>query len=109
MEIKQRLDRYIIGQDSAKEVLSVAVYNHYKRLAAEHDLPASPMDGSAVEVGKANILLLEPSGTGKTLLASTLRRGAGSDSMRRPPPGGSRTPTCRITAGRFRTICGSSG
>ena len=109
MEIKQRLDRYIIGQDSAKEVLSVAVYNHYKRLAAEHDLPASPMDGSAVEVGKANILLLGPSGTGKTLLASTLRRGAGSDSMRRPPPGGSRTPTCRITAGRFRTICGSSG
>ena len=74
MEMKQRLDGYIIGQDHAKEVLAVAVYNHYKRLAAEHDRPASPMDGSVVEVGKANILLLGPSGTGKTLLASTLAR-----------------------------------
>jgi len=74
MEMKQRLDGYIVGQDHAKEVLAVAVYNHYKRLAAENAGPASPLDGSSVEVGKANILLLGPSGTGKTLLASTLAR-----------------------------------
>jgi ATP-dependent Clp protease ATP-binding subunit ClpX len=74
LEIKQRLDRYIIGQDHAKEVLAVAVYNHYKRLTAEMDRPVSPMDTSTVEISKANILLLGPSGTGKTLLASTLAR-----------------------------------
>lgn len=69
-EIKSRLDTYVVGQDAAKEVLSVAVYNHYKRIQAE-DL-VSPFDD--VEIEKGNILLLGPTGTGKTLLARTLAR-----------------------------------
>ena len=66
-EIKSRLDEYIIGQDEAKKVLSVAVYNHYKRINA-----APSKDG--VELDKSNILLLGPTGSGKTLLAKTLAR-----------------------------------
>ena len=66
-EIKSRLDEYIIGQDEAKKVLSVAVYNHYKRINA-----APSEDG--VELDKSNILLLGPTGSGKTLLAKTLAR-----------------------------------
>ena len=66
-EIKNTLDQYVIGQDSAKKVLSVAVYNHYKRLNYEKSA-----DG--VELGKSNILMVGPTGTGKTLLAETLAR-----------------------------------
>lgn len=66
-EIKSRLDEYIIGQDEAKKVLSVAVYNHYKRINA-----APSEDG--VELDKSNILLLGPTGSGKTLLAKTLAK-----------------------------------
>lgn len=73
-EIKNYLDRYVIGQEQAKETLSVAVYNHYKRLAAENETDEIEMDAERVEVDKSNILLLGPSGTGKTLLASTLAR-----------------------------------
>ncbi len=68
-EIKQVLDDYVIGQESAKRVLSVAVHNHYKRL--EHGGTGS---GSDIELAKSNILLVGPTGCGKTLLAQTLAR-----------------------------------
>ena len=64
-EIKAKLDEYIIGQDEAKKVLSVAVYNHYKRISVKKDK-------DDVELDKSNILLLGPTGCGKTLLARTL-------------------------------------
>ena len=65
-EIKERLDEYVIGQDRAKIALSVAVYNHYKRIYFG--------DTSEVELGKTNILMLGPTGVGKTLLAQTLAK-----------------------------------
>lgn len=65
-EIKEFLDDYVIGQDEAKKVLSVAVYNHYKRIMAQKDL--------GVELNKSNILMLGPTGCGKTLLAQSLAK-----------------------------------
>lgn len=73
IELKAQLDKYIIGQDLAKETLAVAVYNHFKRLTMETDSPSMHVSVD-VEVEKSNVLLLGPSGTGKTLLASTLAR-----------------------------------
>ena len=67
-EIKDILDQYVIGQDEAKKTLSVAVYNHYKRIANEEE------NEDDVEIQKSNVLLLGPTGCGKTLLASTLAK-----------------------------------
>ena len=65
-EIKDSLDKYVIGQDEAKKTLSVAVYNHYKRIYSQND--------NDVELAKSNVLMLGPTGVGKTLLAQTLAR-----------------------------------
>ena len=67
MEIKEYLDQYIIGQDEAKKYLSVAVYNHYKRLQ-------QPQDDNGVEIEKSNIIMVGSTGTGKTLLARTIAK-----------------------------------
>ena len=68
-DLKEELDKYVIGQDAAKKTLSVAVYNHYKRLLHE-----SSKGEDDVEIGKSNVLLLGPTGVGKTLLAQTLAK-----------------------------------
>ncbi|MDE6526854.1 MAG: hypothetical protein K2L75_06320, partial [Muribaculaceae bacterium] len=66
-EIKAFLDQYIIGQDQAKKYLSVAVYNHYKRLD-------QPVGDDGVEIEKSNIIMVGPTGTGKTLIARTIAK-----------------------------------
>ncbi|SDS68149.1 ATP-dependent Clp protease ATP-binding subunit ClpX [Paraoerskovia marina] len=72
-EIFSFLEDYIIGQDQAKKALAVAVYNHYKRIQAAQ-APGTVHDDSAVEIAKSNILLIGPTGTGKTYLAQTLAK-----------------------------------
>ena len=66
-DIYQVLNEYVIGQDRAKKILAVAVYNHYKRLELKND-------SNDIEIAKSNILLIGPTGSGKTLLAETLAR-----------------------------------
>ena len=70
-KIKEKLDEYIIGQDEAKKVLSVAVFNHYKRVMLD-ELGNVDENGDPCHLDKSNILLLGPTGSGKTLLAKTL-------------------------------------
>jgi len=72
VEIKEVLDKYVIGQNHAKKVLSVAVHNHYKRLQDKRDKSFNPDDN--VEIEKSNVLLIGPTGSGKTLLAKTLAK-----------------------------------
>ena len=69
-ELRAHLDDYVIGQDVAKKALAVAVYNHYKRLKVAND----KKDTDGVELSKSNILLIGPTGSGKTLLAQTLAK-----------------------------------
>ena len=73
-EIRAFLDDYVVGQDPAKKILSVAVYNHYKRVQHQSTAAAGPGRRDEVELAKSNILLLGPTGCGKTLLAQTLAR-----------------------------------
>jgi ATP-dependent Clp protease ATP-binding subunit ClpX len=73
-EIKQILDQYVIGQDRAKRVLSVAVYNHYKRIQHQGDRKTTKEKAEGVELQKSNIMLIGPTGSGKTLLAQTLAK-----------------------------------
>ncbi len=76
-EIKETLDEYVIGQDYAKKILSVAVYNHYKRVENREASPSREVGGrkpEEVELQKSNILMIGPTGTGKTLLAQTLAK-----------------------------------
>ena len=73
-EIYGFLDEYVIGQDKAKKVLSVAVYNHYKRIRSAGTLTAAGKDHDAIEIAKSNILMIGPTGCGKTYLAQTLAK-----------------------------------
>ena len=73
-EIKGFLDEYVIGQDQAKKALSVAVYNHYKRLRSRGTLTAAGKEHDSIEIAKSNILMMGPTGCGKTYLAQTLAK-----------------------------------
>ncbi|MBE9222686.1 ATP-dependent protease ATP-binding subunit ClpX [Cyanobacterium stanieri LEGE 03274] len=73
-DIKAELDEYVIGQDEAKKILSVAVYNHYKRLSVRENQDLVSDNEDSIELQKSNILLIGPTGSGKTLLAQTLAK-----------------------------------
>src|SRR6478752_6005493 len=73
-QIRQFLDSYVIGQSNAKKALAVAVYNHYKRVQAQAANPGRRTEDDGVELAKSNILLIGPTGCGKTYLAQTLAK-----------------------------------
>jgi ATP-dependent Clp protease ATP-binding subunit ClpX len=73
-EIKGFLDEYVIGQDQAKKALSVAVYNHYKRIRSRGTLTSAGKAHDEIEIAKSNILMIGPTGCGKTYLAQTLAK-----------------------------------
>ena len=73
-QIRQFLDTYVIGQTGAKKALAVAVYNHYKRVQAQAANPTRRSEDDGVELSKSNILLIGPTGCGKTYLAQTLAK-----------------------------------
>ena len=73
-EIRDHLDSYVIGQDNAKKYLSVAVYNHYKRIAYNNVPKKRNDDTSEVDIQKSNVMLIGPTGSGKTLLAQSLAK-----------------------------------
>jgi len=102
-EIKGKLDEYVIGQDRAKQILAVAVYNHYKRIQAQDLVGAF----DEVEIEKSNILLLGPTGTGKTLLACCRAKSActASCASRRstPTPAGIRPSRRCLSIRRWTT------
>ena len=79
-EIKEFLDQYVVGQEEAKKVLSVSVYNHYKRITSQRE--------SDIELQKSNILMLGPTGSGKTYLAQTLAKLSLCHRRRHHPHGG---------------------
>ncbi|MCP3967321.1 MAG: ATP-dependent Clp protease ATP-binding subunit ClpX [Lentisphaerae bacterium] len=74
LAIKEMLDSFVIGQERAKKVLSVAVHNHYKRLQSQLEHPEQTAEFEDVEIEKSNVLMIGPTGSGKTLLASTLAK-----------------------------------
>lgn len=74
IEIKRHLDEYIIGQDEAKKVLAVAVYNHYKRVDEKKRIKDGILKGTDIEIEKSNIIMVGETGTGKTLLAKTIAK-----------------------------------
>ncbi|HBA33009.1 MAG TPA: ATP-dependent Clp protease ATP-binding subunit ClpX, partial [Gammaproteobacteria bacterium] len=74
VEIKQHLDQYVIGQDTAKETLAVAVYNHYLRLLNQGSTNECLQETDSTELEKSNVIMAGPSGTGKTLLVKSLAK-----------------------------------